>query len=230
MDQDALVILDFDALLFGFREWFCEVLQVTDLERLHAIRNVSTSNYRDHVSAFQRECDTAAPTIQDRLNRFFASIVVPRYGPIANRQPAPTFRSHFAVSDSDLLEESRDFGLLEPSTFLKRHYFDNYRPGVFHRDKDYGLINGTVNLWLPVTDVYGTNTLWIGDRNRGGRDAMPIHLHYGQCLFFDGAHRWHGAVWNCSPTTRISFDIRFIPSKHLPGTPVASNDRDGGVT
>ena len=201
---ERIQVISYDISRFKFREWFCDLLGIQDLERLHQHYGVNADNYRIKVSSFQKVCDGASPSLAEGLNEFFASVISGMFGPIAARQPHPTFRSHFAVPDAVLLEEAKDFGELDHAAFLKKHYFDNYRPGIFHRDKDYGLADGTVNAWLPMTEVAGTNSLWIGGRTRTGMDAAPIALRYGQCLMFDGAHRWHGAVWNTSDVTRVS--------------------------
>lgn len=213
--DDELLIREFDVAQFAFREWFCSLLGLEDLEMIHQNFQVTAFNYAEQVARFQKLCNDNASTLSSVLDKFFMEMVEPEFGEILSRQVLPTFRSHFAVADTALEEEALEAGYLNASAFLTKHYFDNYRPGIFHRDRDYGLLDGTVNLWIPMTDVAGTNSLWVGSTVKRGLDAIPVSMHHGQCLFFDGAYRWHGAVWNTSPTTRVSFDVRFIPAKHI---------------
>ena len=114
----------------------------------------------------------------------------------------------------ELEQEAADASRMSPHEFLSAHYFgDKRRVAMFHRDKDYGLSPGSVNLWVPVTRVWGSNSLWLGGRTGGGRDAQPVEMEYGQALFFDGAERWHGATWNTSGSSRVSLDLRFRPAE-----------------
>jgi hypothetical protein len=214
-ERDTLSIVRYDVERFPFREWFCSILGSADLEGMHVPLGVTAENYREQVARFQGECDDRAPLLKATIDLFFAEVIEPLYGAIVSRQPNPTFRSHFAVPGDGLEDEAADFIRMDNRAFLQKHYFDAYQPGIFHRDRDYGLLEGTVNAWIPITDVEGRNSLWIGGRSDHGADALPVSLRYGECLFFDGACRWHGAVWNTSPTTRISFDVRFIPARHL---------------
>ena len=214
-ERDSLMVINYDTSLFKFREWFASTVGHSTLEELHFKWQVDTANYQNKVADFQSLCSGNFETLRECLNRFSKDIIEPIFGEIASRQPDVTFRSHFSVNNPVLSIEKYDAKHMQCSEFLRKHYFDNYRPGVFHRDKDYGLLAGTVNLWVPITDVFGANSLWIGGRNNNGNDAFPVSMKYGECLFFDGATRWHGAVWNTTATTRISFDTRFIPKRHL---------------
>jgi hypothetical protein len=172
---------------------------------------MTAKNFAEQVFEARTACESRAGELNPVFTRFFDAIVEPRFGAIVSRQQVPTVRTHFAVFEAELDQERDDLQRLGPAAFLHKHYFESYRPGLFHRDKDYGLLPGTVNLWIPVTDVGGANSVWIGGSALRGRDALPVEMKMGQCLFLDGASRRHGAVWNTSPTTRVSFDIRFLP-------------------
>lgn len=213
--QDELKISAFDVNRFPFRRWFTSALGLEELELLHQVWGVTPKTYRQYAQHFQSKFEPSLEQLAPTIDDFFTETIVPIFGPIASRQVTPTLRSHFAVTDAELMREASELQEAGYASFLKRNYFQNYRPGIFHRDKDYGLVHGAVNVWIPVTPVSGANSLWIGGPDEDGRDAMPITLTYGQCLFFDGANRWHGAVWNTSPCTRISFDLRFLPERHL---------------
>lgn len=77
-----------------------------------------------------------------------------------------------------------------------------------HRDSEYGQTEGHVNLWLPVTKVGGTNSMYL-ETNVGAEDFAPLELAYGEACIFRGTDLTHGTVDNLSGSTRISYDIRF---------------------
>lgn len=208
-------VIEYDYKVYPFRAWFEAMFKTHELESLHLMRGVTANNFEQRVFEARMECEGRIEELHPLFQQFFDEVVVPEFGPILSWQKVPTVRTHFAVVDIELEQERNDLKNYGPAAFLKKHYFDSYRPAMFHRDKDYGLQVGTVNLWLPVTNVDGANSLWLGGRNLRGRDALPIELKMGQCLFFDGASCWHGVVWNTSVTTRVSFDIRFLPKSAI---------------
>jgi hypothetical protein len=65
-----------------------------------------------------------------------------------------------------------------------------------------------LNLFLPFTSCFGTNTLWC-ESDYDFHDFQPINLNYGQALIFDGGFLTHGTVKNTIDITRVSLDFRF---------------------
>lgn len=83
------------------------------------------------------------------------------------------------------------------------HLPDNVAVGEEHRDGDYGHADGEINYWLPVTDAFDTNTVWI--------EGEPEAVRHGQILVFDGVNRLHGNRINRTGKSRVSFDFRILP-------------------
>ena len=89
------------------------------------------------------------------------------------------------------------------------------------------------NLWSPLTEVSATRALHMTDlktsialdanRRRAGtryfshwpRALQPVAMQPGQALLFTSMHA-HGARVNVSSTTRVSFDVRFMPAHRAP--------------
>lgn len=69
---------------------------------------------------------------------------------------------------------------------------------------------GEVNFWLPVTQVYGSNTLWL-ETTPGESDFRPIEMEFGKLLRFNGYECRHYTCRNDTATTRVSFDLRALP-------------------
>jgi hypothetical protein len=211
--HDDIKIIYYDKILFPFRSCLSNILGTDDLENLHKQHNVTVDNIAEKTSSLRFFCEERIGNLQEVLKEFINKVVVELYGRIYGFQVLPTLRFHFAVKSPQLKPETEDITALSSENFLKKYYFNNQRLAMFHRDKDYGLTSGSVNLWIPVTKVWGANTLWLGGRDKFGTDSNPIELEYGQAIFFDGAFRWHGVVWNTTEITRVSLDIRFHPEK-----------------
>lgn len=79
---------------------------------------------------------------------------------------------------------------------------------AWHRDVDVTDRPDQINVWLPFTDAYGTNTLWV-ESDYGLGDYQAVEVAYGQALLFDGGFLSHGTIANTSADTRISLDFRF---------------------
>ena len=77
----------------------------------------------------------------------------------------------------------------------------------FHADQEYGQRPNLMNIWLPVTSVYGTNSMYV-ESAPGLSDFAPVELEYGQGLIFYGTDMLHGTLDNVSGGTRISYDFR----------------------
>ncbi|HEX3683229.1 MAG TPA: hypothetical protein VHU83_11895 [Bryobacteraceae bacterium] len=78
----------------------------------------------------------------------------------------------------------------------------------WHRDVDVTKRPDQINVWLPFTDSFGGNSLWI-ETDYGRGDYRPVDVRYGQALLFDGGFLEHGTVTNDTNVTRISLDFRF---------------------
>lgn len=79
---------------------------------------------------------------------------------------------------------------------------------AWHKDVDVTKRTDQMNVWLPFTNCYETNSLWI-ETDYGKKDYCPVNVPYGYALFFDGGYLEHGTVANLTPNTRVSLDFRF---------------------
>jgi hypothetical protein len=181
-------LLNYDTARFGFAEYLARhVFRVDDLSRLHqgwARHRGKELEYRDNLElreVMQRlPAGSAFYRIYERFNR---RLVAPLFGGRISYSSAPKMRVHLAGTGS---------------------------VSLWHRDADVTGRPDQINIWLPVTDSYGTNCLWVeSDYGRG--DHRPVPVRYGQALFFDGGFLSHGTVPNDTGATRISFDMRFAP-------------------
>ena len=89
-------------------------------------------------------------------------------------------------------------------------------------DMDHQHPVGEINICLPLTDSFDTNTIWV-ESIPGLGDYQPVNLKYGEFLFaYLNQHR-HGNKINETGKTRVSFDFRVVPG-------FAHNDTSDGET
>jgi hypothetical protein len=148
------------------------------------------------------ELQQISSTLRDRLERmpdeapfypvyarFMLDVIAPAFGGRISYSKHPTFRVHLpgAIAISD-----------------------------WHRDADVTRRPEQINIWLPLVDVRGGNSLWV-ESHYGARDFQPVELRYGECLLFDGGFLLHGSRTNTAGTSRVSLDLRFSISRNEPG-------------
>ena len=137
--------------------------------------------------------------------------------PTAN-QLAKSFSSILEIYKSFIVEvlEKEIGGITDyqsPPSF--RFHYSGLGSSVFHRDRDFGVEQGRINVWVPLTNVWGDNSLWI-EGKEGDEDYQPITMRFGQILLFDGVNISHGSKINATPSTRVSFDFRIRPGAGPP--------------
>merc|ERR1711920_129766 len=67
------------------------------------------------------------------------------------------------------------------------------------------------NFWVPLTKVFGNNTLWAESEAMKG-DFRPFEMEPGQLLRFEGVKCRHYTMANDTGVTRVSFDLRAVPA------------------
>lgn len=80
----------------------------------------------------------------------------------------------------------------------------------FDSDKDHKHPEGEINFCVPITQMKGSNSIWI-ESSPGKKDFKPMSLEYGNYMCFDGNKCTHGNKKNETDNTRISFDFRILP-------------------
>ena len=81
--------------------------------------------------------------------------------------------------------------------------------GHAHIDYEYHHPPSEVNFWIPLTRVFGSNSLFA-ETEPGAGDFHPFEGSWGQCFRFWGNQVRHYCVANDSGATRVSLDFRAI--------------------
>ena len=87
---------------------------------------------------------------------------------------------------------------------------NNLGVASFHKDKDYSHGEDEINIFLPLTDAIGNNTIWVESKEDLG-DYSPMDALYGEYYIWNGANLSHGNQINNTGKTRISIDFRVLP-------------------
>jgi len=168
-----------------FRPWAREVLDVDRLEDLHhrpdpAVFGTYVERLNHYCGLLTRDFDRVDGAYQ-ALVGFVSDLV----GGLELRQRPPSFRCHLPGGGT---------------------------ASAFHRDGDpqYGITRGAINVWVPLTRVRDTNTLYV-ETAAGSDDLRPVELDPGELMIFDAYHLLHGSYANTTDQTRVSFDFRFLP-------------------
>jgi len=89
------------------------------------------------------------------------------------------------------------------------HMKGNLGVGEFHKDSDYSHSTSEINVFLPVTEAYDNNTIWV-ESSPGKKDYTPMNCKYGEFYMWDGANLLHGNKLNDTDSARVSFDFRLL--------------------
>tara|TARA_B100000787_G_scaffold30955_1_gene20810 strand:- start:2497 stop:3147 length:651 start_codon:yes stop_codon:yes gene_type:complete len=179
---------------FPFRDLLIKHLDVSSLNFIHREKDF---NYDDK---FERQNDQSThyhkkfyelartPDFLNMYNSFIREVVKPIFGEEVVYQKIPTFRLHFP---------------------------GNIAVGEYHRDRNYRDPEWAkrvkeFNFFLPLTDAYDSNTIWV-ESKEGKEDFSPMNSEYGQVIKWDGSNLLHGNKLNEETTTRVSFDFRVMP-------------------
>ena len=196
------IIFDYDVSLFNFYDIFKQHLSIFGI---------------DNLENFHSDCS------QTLLSNEIVTV--------ENDQLAPVYKILYEIDEGYCLTNSfnpgkflntyKDFVYYLSSTIFKQelvyqrkptlriHFPENKAVGDFHKDREYNHPIEEINIWVPVTSAFNTNTIWI-ESAFDKKDYSPMNLNFGQGLIFDSGLN-HGNKINVENLTRLSFDFRVIP-------------------
>lgn len=189
------VVCGYNTHQFPFAELVADILNVRRLAEAHAL--------------IDAVCPTREKDQQTKLHQAYYSH--PR------RLLHNSYRSFLSVMIAPILGVTTKLIYQRQPTF-RAHVPHSMAVGEFHRDSQYAHSVHEINVWVPLTKAYATNTIWL-ESDDGVGDYLPYELDYGQMLFFCGGKLRHGNHVNETRHTRISFDFRvLLPDDYDPET------------
>lgn len=86
---------------------------------------------------------------------------------------------------------------------------NNLAVAKWHKDKAYNHSFNEINIYLPLTDAFDTNTIWSESEEDKG-DFAPMNAKLGEFYIWNGANLNHGNKKNETGVSRVSVDFRVI--------------------
>lgn len=177
-------IFTYDTSGYDFQQVLCKIFEVDKLENLGVDSDVDIlSRGTDQSTEFHRRFYEHFNEIRPDYLKLIRDIIAPQFDERFCYQQVPTFRVHLP---------------------------GNVAVGEFHTDGDYNHSPGEVNFWVPFTEVFGSNSVYI-ESELGSGEYRSFALGYGEILTFDAVQWEHGNKLNITGQTRVSFDFRIIP-------------------
>ena len=81
-----------------------------------------------------------------------------------------------------------------------------------HHDREYNHQPSELNFWMPLTDAFSNNSLWV-ESSPFKSDFHCLNMHYGQYFRFYGNQCRHFTVPNDTGETRVSLDFRVVSNR-----------------
>ena len=103
------------------------------------------------------------------------------------------------------------------------HAPNNIAVAQWHKDKAYNHSHEEINIYLPLTDAFDSNTIWSESVEDLG-DYAPMNAKLGEYYVWNGANLLHGNKKNETGVSRVSIDFRLINETNFlyDGTSVTS--------
>lgn len=174
----------YDIYKYQFREIISELFEVSNLNKIHENFDWPLlKRETDQSSKFHKIYYENFDKFKNNYIDFINEIIKPIFNEKIIYQKIPTFRIQIP---------------------------NNIAVGEFHKDKWYSHNTEEINFFLPFTDAYETNTIWV-ESEEDLEDYSPINTKYGHFVMWDGNNLKHGNKINLTEDTRISVDFRVIP-------------------
>ena len=188
---------NFDIEKYEFLEEIKKLFDITDLSLIHKqwsgaktydlLNDVETDQNTDYHKTFYEKVSSDFYKIYDS---FVEKEIRTLFDEPVLYQRIPTFRVH------------------QPH---------NIAVAAFHCDKEYSHVSDEVNIFLPLTEAKGNNTIWV-ESEEGKADYKPMEANYGDFWVWDGANLTHGNKVNDSDVCRVSIDFRILPKSKYKNT------------
>lgn len=176
--------INYDTEKYNFRKIIEDVLETDNLEKIHLDQDYELFvKGTDQSTVWHRRYYDNLDKFLPLYNEFINEVIKPTFGEDVVYQKIPTFRTQLV----------NNLGVFE-----------------FHRDRDYSHNEEERNFFLPFTDAYSTNTIWV-ESEEDKADYSPMNTLYGQVVKWNGNSLMHGNKQNNTLNTRVSVDFRCIP-------------------
>tara|TARA_R100000008_G_scaffold29926_1_gene16550 strand:- start:4677 stop:5372 length:696 start_codon:yes stop_codon:yes gene_type:complete len=203
---------------YSFVSFLMSLYNCNDLTQLHEklpdnikyneVFDIDSDNKTWFHKKFYEVINSGTSEFEKEYVRFVREQIQPHFAGKIICQTNPTFRVHI------------------PGNVAVGSY--SSRPTGFHRDSDPGYNHPIeeVNIFVPLTKAFGTNTIWA-ETESGKEDYKPMDGKPGEFYIWKGSKLTHGNKENATGCTRVSFDFRVMLEKdYLSGVESFKSSRD----
>lgn len=181
---------------YNFVEIVQKIFNINDLSQIHKILNqqldVPTDPSQDQQTIFHK----IFYKNYEQEKSFFLQTYKEFIGHIAYE--------HF--KDKDIIYQTKPtFRVQIPG---------NIAVAKWHKDKAYNHSCDEINIYLPLTRAFDTNTIWAESEEDKG-DYAPMEANVGEYYIWNGANLNHGNKKNETGLSRVSVDFRIILSENF---------------
>ena len=181
----------YDTNVFDFHDTVADIFGVNNLSKLHEEikydKEIPDDPSKDQKTSFHK---IFYASYEDEDNE-----ILPLYRQFVKHLK----KTHF--TGREVIYQTRP-------TF-RVHAPNNIAVAKWHKDKSYNHSSNEINIFLPVTNAFGTNTIWAESQEDKG-DYSPMNADYGEYYIWNGANLLHGNKQNTTNVSRVSFDFRII--------------------
>ena len=177
-----------------------------ELAKIFNVQNLA--NISSDIEILKRESDQS--TIHHKLfYEWMTSAFLDKYQSFINEYVRPLY------SDRIVVQKKPTFRICYPNNIA----VGEYHKDKWYRDGEWAEQVKELNFFLPFTDAFDTNTIWV-ESEEDKKDFAPMNCKYGEFIQWDGPNLLHGNKLNETGKTRISIDFRvieyknYLPSEH----------------
>ena len=203
---DVEEVLRYPVQDYPLREILTDVLGLScELDALHNELPHFSPGAGSHREVMRRKTELLQPlTDVERAAAFIACYdalvldeLAPQLARALSRAESPPSRSvYYAATPTVRVQQPSHLRQIRP-----------------HCDGIYGLQEGALNFWLPLTEVESDCTLHV-ESTPGARDFHPLLPRLGELVRFNGRRCVHYTTPNSAGRTRVSLDFRCVIGDH----------------
>lgn len=182
---------NYDTNEYNFVNIVSELFGVSDLSQIHTILDkqldVPTDPSQDQQTVFHKKFYTLYDNNDSEFLKIYRRFI---------HHVAGTY-----FSDSNIIYQTKPtFRVQAPN---------NIAVAKWHKDKAYNHSEKEINVFLPLTRAFDTNTIWAESEEDKG-DYSPMNAEVGEFYIWNGANLNHGNKKNDTGVSRVSVDFRII--------------------
>ena len=188
--------IKYDTGIYNFKQQIEKLFRITELANINEAHEVFKRENDQNTSFHTMYYEWArSPMFTTMYDSFIKNEIQKLYDGEIVYQAIPTFR------------------VCLPNNVAVGEYHKDKK----YRDEDWASKVKEHNFFLPFTDAFGTNTIWV-ESEEDKADYAPMVCKYGECIQWDGSNLTHGNELNATGKTRVSVDFRvMLSANYLPG-------------